>query len=162
MRWRGPFELAFLFEMMTNTIGHDMDEARLLAWIAITWLAMRALSSCTFAVFECNFVAFRAVAVQVQTRSEATTPRRCWDAGSGREQSAKAAASSRPRQKGMFASSIHDIGNFDRCSTAIFNISTFKNHAKFIQAAALPQYYPLSSSSTTILSQTNLRTSQLT
>lgn len=117
-----------------------MDEARLLAWIAITWLAMRALSSCTFAVFECNFVAFRAVAVQVQTRSEATTPRRCWDAGSGREQSAKAAASSRPRQKGMFASSIHDICNL-RLTIDVAPPSSTSQPSRTTQNSSKPQPY---------------------
>jgi hypothetical protein len=50
------------------------EEAKVLAWIAITWLVMRALGMCTFVFLEANANVWRMVAVQVQCRGAATAP----------------------------------------------------------------------------------------
>jgi hypothetical protein len=47
------------------------EEAKVLAWIAITWLVMRALGMCTFVFLEANVNVWRMVAVQVQCRGAA-------------------------------------------------------------------------------------------
>jgi hypothetical protein len=44
------------------------EEAKVLAWIAITWLAMRAFGACVFVFLEANVHVWRMVAVQVQCR----------------------------------------------------------------------------------------------
>jgi hypothetical protein len=56
---------------MTNSNFRVPEEAKVLAWIAITWLVMRALGMCTFVFLEANVNVWRMVAVQVQCRGAA-------------------------------------------------------------------------------------------
>jgi hypothetical protein len=58
----------FFLDDMTNLNLRVPEEAKVLAWIAITWLAMRAFGACVFVFLEANVNVWRMVAVQVQCR----------------------------------------------------------------------------------------------
>jgi hypothetical protein len=82
---------------MTNPNMNVPDAAKILAYVAFVWLALRSLSACTFVFFGLNLEVCRVAAIQVQgRRTGCSSPRR---AGSER-------ANPTPRRTGKASSTL--------------------------------------------------------